>query len=143
MYPYVSYQYIFLLQSPTEDYYSHMPSSPSLDLLDKASISLTHSPSQLDNSNWIEESLEIGLPSFRPTYMFLVRVLLEVIHEAIMIRLEQLENPIVAPSFLSIRQVRGVFVCRFSRWETEGHMLYDIYIILLRSRYTHFLSGKL
>ena len=89
--------YIMYFQSPTgEDY--HLPTSPSLDLLDRATLTLC------DNS-WVEESIEIGLPSFRPTYMFLVRVLLEVIHEAIMIRLEQLENPIVEPSFLSIRQV--------------------------------------
>ena len=93
-----------VLQSPTSEDY-HMPSSPSLDLLDKATVSLSHSPSLSDSSNWVEESLEIGLPSFRPTYMFLARVLLDVIHEAIMIRLEQLEQPIVEPSFLSIRQV--------------------------------------
>ena len=97
-----------------------MPTSPSLDLLDKATISLSHSPSQLDNSNWIEESLEIGLPSFRPTYMFLVRILLEVIHEAIMIRLEQLEHPIVEPSFLSIRQVRSFLSMRQVRRRKKG-----------------------
>ena len=85
----------------------------------------------------MEDALEIGLPSFRPTYMFLVRVLLEVIHEAIMIRLEQLENPIVEPSFLSIRQVCIILYYSISsKCLSPGHIS-TLYIFMSRVMKKH------
>ena len=48
----------------------------------------------------------MNLPSFLPTYLFLVRVPLDVVHECLRLRLEQRPHPAdVEPSILSIRQV--------------------------------------
>ncbi|XP_045197016.1 mitogen-activated protein kinase kinase kinase 4-like isoform X2 [Mercenaria mercenaria] len=90
----------------SDEYYNHTAVSPSLELLDNKIVYKPMeviTPAQLQA--WRDEFLEIGLPSYRPTYIFLLQVLLEVIHEAMKIRLEQLQNPIGEPSFLSIRQL--------------------------------------
>ena len=81
--------------------------APTLDLLDKSSSVPVESHTQEELQAWRQEFLNIGLPSYRPTYIYLLRVLLDIIHEAIKIRLEQqLQNRIGEPSFLSIRQVK-------------------------------------
>ncbi|XP_052808624.1 mitogen-activated protein kinase kinase kinase 4-like isoform X2 [Mya arenaria] len=90
-------------KSPSDEYYQH--SSPTLDLLDKSPGTHLESHPTEKLRAWRDEFLEIGLPSYRPTYIFLLQVLLDVIHEAMKIRLEQLQNPIGEPSFLSIRQL--------------------------------------
>ena len=46
------------------------------------------------------------LPSFLPTYLFLLRVPLDVVHECLRLRLEQRPDRDAEPSVLSIRQVR-------------------------------------
>ena len=46
---------------------------------------------------------EMGLPSFRPIYLFLVRIPLDVVHECLKLRLEQQPEE---PSMLSVKQVR-------------------------------------
>ncbi|KAL3881975.1 hypothetical protein ACJMK2_028357 [Sinanodonta woodiana] len=92
-------------KSPTDEYSSQMSSSPSLELLDRHPPAYSRSTSLTDFGAWSEQFLDIGLPSFRPSYLFLVRILLDVIHDAMILRLEQLENPIKEPSFLSLRQL--------------------------------------
>lgn len=52
---------------------------------------------------WVQRFEEMGLPSFRPLYLFLVRIPLDVLHEALRLRLEQ--QPEADPSLLSVRQV--------------------------------------
>ena len=47
---------------------------------------------------------EMQLPSFKLTYLFLMRILLDVVHECLQLRLEQ--RPATDPSLLSVRQVR-------------------------------------
>ncbi|KAJ8315743.1 hypothetical protein KUTeg_007893 [Tegillarca granosa] len=90
-------------KSPTEDK-AQLASSPGLDLLppELAHASSFHrSTSLTDHGAWSNQFIEMGLPSFRPSYLFLLRVFLDVIHEALRLRLEQ--RPIGDPSFLSIR----------------------------------------
>ncbi|XP_064627504.1 mitogen-activated protein kinase kinase kinase 4-like [Lineus longissimus] len=55
---------------------------------------------------WIGDFDRMGLPSFRPSYLFLARMPLDIVHECLRLRLEQrigLEG--MDPSFLSIRQL--------------------------------------
>lgn len=49
-----------------------------------------------------EDLLDMDLPSFRPAFLVLCRVLLNVIHECLKLRLEQ--RPAGEPSLLSIKQ---------------------------------------
>jgi len=51
-----------------------------------------------------EDLPDMDLPSFRPAFLVLCRVLLNVIHECLKLRLEQ--RPAGEPSLLSIKQVR-------------------------------------
>lgn len=55
---------------------------------------------------WSEEFEKMGLPSFRPLYMFLCRVPLDIIHESLRLRLQH--RPKGEPSSLSVRQVRKI-----------------------------------
>uniref|UniRef100_A0A8C4HHA2 Mitogen-activated protein kinase kinase kinase 4 n=1 Tax=Dicentrarchus labrax TaxID=13489 RepID=A0A8C4HHA2_DICLA len=55
-----------------------------------------------DQVSW-EDLLDMDLPSFRPAFLVLCRVLLNVIHECLKLRLEQ--RPAGEPSLLSIKQV--------------------------------------
>ena len=66
---------------------------------------LVHSDStaEADEISWVHRFEEMGLPSFRPLYMFLVRIPLDVLHECMRLRLEQ--RPEADPSLLSVRQV--------------------------------------
>ena len=52
---------------------------------------------------WSAEFKQMELPSFRPTYLFMVRIPLDVIHECLRLRLEQ--KPKKDPSPYSIRHV--------------------------------------
>lgn len=52
-----------------------------------------------------EELRAMDLPSFEPAFLVLCRVLLDVIHECLKLRLEQ--RPAGEPSLLSIKQVCG------------------------------------
>lgn len=54
-----------------------------------------------DQVSW-EDLLDMDLPSFRPAFLVLCRVLLNVIHECLKLRLEQ--RPAGEPSLLSIKQ---------------------------------------
>ena len=59
-----------------------------------------------------EELKSMDLPSFEPAFLVLCRVLLNVIHECLKLRLEQ--RPAGEPSLLSIKQVRfNCFWCCF------------------------------
>ncbi|XP_061646262.1 mitogen-activated protein kinase kinase kinase 4 isoform X2 [Phyllopteryx taeniolatus] len=55
-----------------------------------------------DQVSW-EDLLDMDLPSFRPAFLVLCRVLLNVIHECLKLRLEQ--RPAGEPSLLSIHQL--------------------------------------
>lgn len=55
------------------------------------------------------ELQNMNLPSFRPAFLVLCRVLLNVIHECLKLRLEQ--RPAGKPSLLSIKQVL-TYVCK-------------------------------
>ncbi|KAM6956719.1 mitogen-activated protein kinase kinase kinase 4 isoform 2-T2 [Aplochiton taeniatus] len=55
-----------------------------------------------DQVSW-KELLDMDLPSFRPAFLVLCRVLLNVIHECLKLRLEQ--RPAGEPSLLSIKQL--------------------------------------
>ncbi|KAL5010300.1 hypothetical protein ScPMuIL_012605 [Solemya velum] len=93
-------------KSPIDDRASQVSSSPSLELvpeLRRMSSSYIRSHSLTDNEDWSEQFVQMGLPSFRPSYLFLVRIPLDVIHEALRLRIEQ--RPLEDPSFLSIRQL--------------------------------------
>nr|XP_029503426.1 mitogen-activated protein kinase kinase kinase 4-like isoform X3 [Oncorhynchus nerka] len=57
---------------------------------------------EADQVSW-EELLDMDLPSFRPAFLVLCRVLLNVIHECLKLRLEQ--RPAGEPSLLSIKQL--------------------------------------
>ncbi|KAM8851886.1 mitogen-activated protein kinase kinase kinase 4 isoform 2-T2 [Synchiropus picturatus] len=64
----------------------------------------SHTPPELgaDQVSW-EDLLDMDLPSFRPAFLVLCRVLLNVIHECLKLRLEQ--RPAGEPSLLSIKQL--------------------------------------
>uniref|UniRef100_A0A3Q1F6K0 Mitogen-activated protein kinase kinase kinase 4 n=1 Tax=Acanthochromis polyacanthus TaxID=80966 RepID=A0A3Q1F6K0_9TELE len=57
---------------------------------------------EADQVSW-EDLLDMDLPSFRPAFLVLCRVLLNVIHECLKLRLEQ--RPAGEPSLLSIKQL--------------------------------------
>uniref|UniRef100_A0A671XWP7 Mitogen-activated protein kinase kinase kinase 4 n=1 Tax=Sparus aurata TaxID=8175 RepID=A0A671XWP7_SPAAU len=61
-----------------------------------------HPELEADQVSW-EDLLDMDLPSFRPAFLVLCRVLLNVIHECLKLRLEQ--RPAGEPSLLSIKQV--------------------------------------
>ncbi|CAL1534129.1 unnamed protein product [Lymnaea stagnalis] len=56
-----------------------------------------------EHGEWSTQFIEMGLPSFRPTYLYIVRIQLDVIHECLKLRKDQ--RPMGDPSFLSIRQL--------------------------------------
>uniref|UniRef100_K1R1Y1 Mitogen-activated protein kinase kinase kinase 4 n=1 Tax=Magallana gigas TaxID=29159 RepID=K1R1Y1_MAGGI len=93
------------MQSPEVDGTVQLSSSPSLDLhyadASSTSINFHRSSSLTDFGAWCEQFIQMGLPSFQSSYLFLLHVFLEVIHEALRLRLEQ--RPLIDPSFLSIR----------------------------------------
>lgn len=57
-----------------------------------------------ENVSW-EDLIGMDLPSFQPAFLVLCRVLLNVIHECLKLRLEQ--RPAGEPSLLSIKQARA------------------------------------
>uniref|UniRef100_A0A7N8XET8 Mitogen-activated protein kinase kinase kinase 4 n=1 Tax=Mastacembelus armatus TaxID=205130 RepID=A0A7N8XET8_9TELE len=61
-----------------------------------------HPELEADQVSW-EDLLDMDLPSFRPAFLVLCRVLLNVIHECLKLRLEQ--RPAGEPSILSIKQL--------------------------------------
>lgn len=69
-------------------------------------VQLSNSPPSSDQEcsmvSW-EELKSMDLPSFEPAFLVLCRVLLNVIHECLKLRLEQ--RPAGEPSLLSIKQV--------------------------------------
>ena len=56
--------------------------------------------------NWIERFQKMGLPSFDTLFVFLVRVVMDIYHECLRMRMEH--RPKGEPSSLSVRQVRGL-----------------------------------
>lgn len=64
-----------------------------------------------DQVSW-EDLLDMDLPSFRPAFLVLCRVLLNVIHECLKLRLEQ--RPAGEPSLLSIKQACSCLNTHFS-----------------------------
>lgn len=65
-----------------------------------------HPELEADQVSW-EDLLNMDLPSFRPAFLVLCRVLLNVIHECLKLRLEQ--RPAGEPSLLSIKQASMQF----------------------------------
>ncbi|RUS75685.1 hypothetical protein EGW08_016551 [Elysia chlorotica] len=65
--------------------------------------SLARGSSLSEHGEWSSQFIEMGLPSFRPTYLFLVKIWMDVVHECLKLRRDQ--TPIGEPSFLSIRQL--------------------------------------
>lgn len=71
-----------------------------------------------ENVSW-EDLIGMDLPSFQPAFLVLCRVLLNVIHECLKLRLEQ--RPAGEPSLLSIKQasrswspsLHHVYVCTY------------------------------
>lgn len=59
-----------------------------------------------NQASWNKQFLDLGLPSFRSSYLFLLRVLLDVVYECMRLRLDQ--RPLGEPSALSVRQVKYV-----------------------------------
>ena len=85
-----------------------LSSSPSLDLhyaeSSSTSVNNFHRSSSLtDFGAWCEQFIQMGLLSFQSSYLFLIHVFLEVIHEALRLHLEQ--RPVIDPSFPRIRLV--------------------------------------
>ncbi|XP_073483560.1 mitogen-activated protein kinase kinase kinase 4 isoform X2 [Aquarana catesbeiana] len=72
------------------------------DLLKQSSTSLQNSEPSCDPVS-LEELRAMDLPSFEPAFLVLCRVLLNVIHECLKLRLEQ--RPAGEPSLLSIKQL--------------------------------------
>ncbi|XP_029450009.1 mitogen-activated protein kinase kinase kinase 4 isoform X2 [Rhinatrema bivittatum] len=72
------------------------------DLLKQLSTSLPCSEQKCSTVPW-EELKAMDLPSFEPAFLVLCRVLLNVIHECLKLRLEQ--RPAGEPSLLSIKQL--------------------------------------
>uniref|UniRef100_A0A3Q0SR40 Mitogen-activated protein kinase kinase kinase 4 n=1 Tax=Amphilophus citrinellus TaxID=61819 RepID=A0A3Q0SR40_AMPCI len=62
-----------------------------------------------DQVSWAD-LMDMDLPSFRPAFLVLCRVLLNVIHECLKLRLEQ--RPAGEPSLLSIKQLQLVRECK-------------------------------
>jgi len=60
-----------------------------------------------------EQFVDLSLPSFRPTYLFLVRIPLDIIHECLKLRLEQ--RPDKDPTLLSLQSVCRTFAFVESR----------------------------
>ncbi|XP_052834360.1 mitogen-activated protein kinase kinase kinase 4 isoform X4 [Octopus bimaculoides] len=58
---------------------------------------------KVNQGSWNKQFLELGLPSFRSSYLFLLRVLLDVVYECMRLRLDQ--RPMGEPSALSVRQL--------------------------------------
>ena len=55
-----------------------------------------------------DDFAQMNLPSFLGTFLFLMRIPLDVVHECVRLRLEQRPSPdTLEPSVLSIRQVRS------------------------------------
>ena len=61
------------------------------------------SSSMTDCGACSEQFIKMGLPSFRPSYLFLLQVFMDVVHEAFRLRLDQRPNG--EPTHLSIRPV--------------------------------------
>ena len=61
------------------------------------------SSSMTDCEACSEQFIKMGLPSFRPSYLFLLQVFMDVVHEAFRLRLDQRPNG--EPTHLSIRPV--------------------------------------
>lgn len=86
--------------SPTADILS---TSPSLDGLPSAIPCMDRRVSLAMHGVWSEEFVQMGLPSFKPAYLCLLRIPLDVVHECLRLRLEQ--RPETDPSYMSVRQV--------------------------------------
>lgn len=86
-------------------------------------VQLSRTPPSLEQKgsavSW-DELQSMDLPSFEPAFLVLCRVLLNVIHECLKLRLEQ--RPAGEPSLLSIKQVCFKYLviiilfCRFIRF---------------------------
>ncbi|KAK6169248.1 hypothetical protein SNE40_020332 [Patella caerulea] len=101
----LSYAEILKSSGQNDDRMHDVASSPTLDLtsvINSAAL-YSRSTSISEHGAWSEEFVKMGLPSFRPSYLFLVRIPLDVIHECLRLRLEQ--RPVNEPSFHSTRQL--------------------------------------
>ncbi|CAH1799809.1 unnamed protein product [Owenia fusiformis] len=82
---------------------SSYATSPTLHPDMDSYIKMSHRRSLDVAVDWYDEMLKMGLPSFQPSYLFLLRIPLDVIHECLKLRLEQ--QPDLDPSLLSLRQL--------------------------------------
>ncbi|CAC5409888.1 MAP3K4 [Mytilus coruscus] len=93
-------------KSSGDDANTQMSTSPAaLDFLcvqDFPHNTAVHRSSSITDCGACSEQFQkMGLPSFRPSYLFLLQVFMDVIHEALRLRLDQ--RPMGEPSHLSIR----------------------------------------
>uniref|UniRef100_A0A671QGJ1 Mitogen-activated protein kinase kinase kinase 4 n=1 Tax=Sinocyclocheilus anshuiensis TaxID=1608454 RepID=A0A671QGJ1_9TELE len=84
---------------------SHMPTQEHCDYLPELSRHVSGQVEEEAESGRVswKELVDMDLPSFQPAFLVLCRVLLNVIHECLKLRLEQ--RPAGEPSLLSIKQV--------------------------------------
>ena len=106
---------------------------PNLTML-SSSPSLDGTPSKLipiNNNTCCSDFQEMNLPSFKPTFLFLVRIPLDVIHECIRLRLEQ--QPETEPSIHSVKQVRGMSSLLYMYYyTTSGTLSWVMYSKLMK-----------
>ncbi|KAK0064372.1 mitogen-activated protein kinase kinase kinase 4 isoform X1 [Biomphalaria pfeifferi] len=86
-----------------QEEYSSISSSGPCSTETSTRPELIRGSSLSEHGEWSSQFIEMGLPSFRPTYLYIVRIQLDVIHECLKLRKDQ--RPIGDPSFLSIRQL--------------------------------------
>uniref|UniRef100_A0A673M6C6 Mitogen-activated protein kinase kinase kinase 4 n=1 Tax=Sinocyclocheilus rhinocerous TaxID=307959 RepID=A0A673M6C6_9TELE len=84
---------------------SHMPTQEHCDYLPELSRHVSGQVEEEAESGRVswKELVDMDLPSFQPAFLVLCRVLLNVIHECLKLRLEQ--RPAGEPSLLSIKQL--------------------------------------
>lgn len=88
-----------------------------------------------EDVSW-EDLIGMDLPSFQPAFLVLCRVLLNVIHECLKLRLEQ--RPAGEPSLLSIKQASGAGALTPPRLRTITNMNLDIFISSIMSPISYF-----
>ncbi|XP_077977573.1 mitogen-activated protein kinase kinase kinase 4-like [Glandiceps talaboti] len=88
--------------SPDEDGFRH-GYHHALSMLEEHMASMERRNSLTSRGTSCQDFISMGLPSFRPTYLFLVRITLDVMHECLRLRLEH--KPKAEPSLLSIKQL--------------------------------------
>ena len=94
---------ILLSHQPTHSVSLSTSPSDLTGVASSSSLDLSFQRLVQDADIGVDDFDQMGLPSYKPTYLFLVRVPLNVVHECLRLRLEQKSE--MEPSLLSVRQV--------------------------------------